>query len=632
MLTCCLLAVSAFVFQVPPLPTTAASFLPPTSSTALAKWIAEPDRPGFFARSFALGLGGQFDVQSDEGLFRFALSPDGKRAARTVRSGSSFAVEVDLLAGPKFDEILSDPGLVWSPDSQHLAYVARRAAHQFVVLDGVEGPRVDRVTSDLRFHPLTGKLAYLATVQRENGRDMASAVFFDQKSQGDHPHLMDFLLSPLGDRVAFHTIHSLERGVQNLVVSADMVIEDAAQLAFGPDGRCYAVATRGEKQHLVVEGELGEAFDFVELPVFAATGSAYAVRVGSATEAQSQISHRSEYRSNRLGFTWEVLFGDQRMPQGIDPFAPNPPTIALSEDGSRCAFVDVHESGSRVVLDGKPGSEYDRIEHLCFDPSGVCSYIASKGGYVFHVRDGVEDDGRAGKFLRLHQAPTAGRFLAEVLLATGATMCLTDQGAHAWSGTCQPGSVVWSEDGQHLAYQLLPYDNQPETALLILDGEVFAPTSQPGRPASYVRPDFTPNGRTPWWLNEQIVEPSGPGQARTSVQVLYKGGAPLASLPRGPIEQLSFSDDEQHFACWLPLPSDENLRQLVFDGRIVSAPLRLVATPCQRTPDAWYCGSNDGPHPAAGHFTAQGSWEFLTIQDGKVQLVSYALADLVAAK
>jgi hypothetical protein len=72
--------------------------------------------------------------------------------------------------------------------------------------------------------------------------------------------------------------------------------------------------------------------------------------------------------------------------------------IAISPDGARIAFIIEHRGSSaarraRVVVDGTPGLEYERVSDLQFTADGTrLIYAARSGGRRFVILDGTESE------------------------------------------------------------------------------------------------------------------------------------------------------------------------------------------------------------------------------------------------
>jgi hypothetical protein len=99
----------------------------------------------------------------------FEVSPHGVHVATTENAGSRVVVYYDGEAGPKFDEIITQPtGLqthvAFSPDGEHYAYCARAGDQYVVMVDGKELVRSSEANSG-RFDGTSCHLGFTSNSQ-----------------------------------------------------------------------------------------------------------------------------------------------------------------------------------------------------------------------------------------------------------------------------------------------------------------------------------------------------------------------------------------------------------------------------------------------------------------------------------
>ena len=152
--------------------------------------------------------------------------------------------------------------------------------------------------------------------------------------------------------------------------------------------------------------------------------------------------------------------------------------------GGRYAYVAKRGKEFLVVLDGRPGPEFDLIDwpNARFDPLGRCLYIGER-----HHRRGLVRKEKVSTLMRDAEAlaeseeirrvapdPT-GRRLAFVT-GRGDTVRITvdgREGPDIWN----VGGILFSPDGAHLAYDAYrgPREQGPGQGTLYLDGERIGP-------------------------------------------------------------------------------------------------------------------------------------------------------------
>lgn len=324
------------------------------------------------------------DPLSEAGLGSpFTFSRDGGRAAYVVNLSDARArgprrVVVDGQEGPTFDYVWSG-GLHFSDNGKHFAYTAERGGKRFAVVDGVESGPYERVSAPaFRDYKEKGFVVAFDAVRdgRQlfvvNGREFAAddlkgrELFFGEQAreprevvrEGKHFVVWEgHDVGPFDERVGTF-LHTAPRAGGGLFV----VFE----------------GQRGEKQIAVVDGIVGEPYDYVG-EIYVSPGAAhtlYPARRGDDSFVVFDGKEGPKYSSIEFGY-------------GAPPFSP---------DGQHYAYAAFREGGPNsekflVVADGKEGKLYDYVTGVTFTPDGThLLYLAydRARGKSFLVRDGEE--------------------------------------------------------------------------------------------------------------------------------------------------------------------------------------------------------------------------------------------------
>jgi len=238
--------------------------------------------------------------------------------------------------GADYDEIRS---LKISSDGCHMAYVITRGGKSLAVIDGREGPEHDEIGL-IELSPTGTRAAYTA---KEEGKWF---VVVDGQPGSKHD------------------------GTKSVV--------------FSPDGRRTAYAAQsGKKWSVVVDSQPGPEYDEVGPPTF------------------SQDSGRMGYTA-KLGSTWHAVV-DGQPEADFDQIAVGSVTfnrttaffesIVFSPDSRRVAYLARKSEKWLMVIDGRPGPEYDEIKRAVFSfdeygrPDGPSYSLAfsSEGKHVAYA-------------------------------------------------------------------------------------------------------------------------------------------------------------------------------------------------------------------------------------------------------
>lgn len=275
--------------------------------------------------------GPEYEMIHEEGPI---LSPDGKRVAYVVVTGNKSFVVADGKPGPLFDEQVGHARTgcpVFSPDSQHLAYRAKRDGKYFIVMDGEVSP------------PYDGAGCPIDTFK-------VGPVF-----------------SPDSQRCAYRAV---KEGNYFIVVDGKALptpgwrVSDG--LTFSPDSKRLAYQAKKDDGYcVVVDGQPSPVYERITWgPVFSPDSrrAAFAARKGPHTIVVVDESPAQPFDRFPIGF-------------GLPRFTANGKHLVY-----RIKAGDKH----RVVVDEKPGPEYDEIGKLLLEPQGDrIAYTARTGKQWF---------------------------------------------------------------------------------------------------------------------------------------------------------------------------------------------------------------------------------------------------------
>jgi Tol biopolymer transport system component len=362
---------------------------------------------------------------------RRLFSPDGKRFAYGVWNGKLLAV-VDGVEASKYDGI-DESSIIFSPDSKHVAYVAAEGEKRFVVADGQPGTRYDLLdAASLVYSSDSKRLAYVAgkgkrqfvVVDGKEGRDY-DAIGVAEISGGLHFNRTP-IFSPDGKQLAY----AAWKGERQLVVLDGQEGTECGRIdelpIFSSDNTHLAyvahVSGWAGKTHVVVDGQAGADYDFIDALVFSPDSKRVAYR---ATDLLRTASSTGPVKDLTHGFRSFAVIDGQ--PSGPYELVGNPKFSADSKRmgylakkaGKSLAVVDGHEgaiydanyddlifspdskhvayicakSGSKltrwfVVVDGQEGARYDEIEYrsLAFSSNGILEYLAEKDRSLYRVK------------------------------------------------------------------------------------------------------------------------------------------------------------------------------------------------------------------------------------------------------
>lgn len=359
--------------------------------------------------------------------YRPTFSPDGTRLVFVGSDARGYFVVQDGKPGP---ECLSIGEMLFSPDSKRLAYVGRVWGGWVVVVDGKPGVKYpiagfDNVKSTLVFSPNSRRLAHSVLRFFPEDAKIETAIVCDGTPRWRHPDtLRQLLFSPDSSRLAC------------LTLASDVIVDGR------PDPRFGNVTER--------------TFRF------------------------SRTGRRLTYMTTLNGAYHVVIDGKSVLE--YDPVRTG--AIAVSPNCERVAYVKrlgFLEERVELVVDGKPGPEYEDIanyrapptgDQICFSPNGKrLAYTAKRGGKWHVVVDRRRGPGYAGcwgiRFTQdsRHVSYTARQGARYLNVVDGSPGPLCD--------IVNP--AVFSSDGKHVAYEARCYrpgdEAEKREQFVVLDGE-----------------------------------------------------------------------------------------------------------------------------------------------------------------
>lgn len=297
---------------------------------------------------------------------QFTVSPHGIHVATLAHSGSRQVIIYDGVAGPKFDQIISQiNGVVFSPDGSRYAYCGQLGNEWVVMLDGKELARGSRLsgaigpTSCMLGFTSNSKHLYFTSLQDNPSPSAPVRFFFDGKPGpfGAPYNTSEYVFSPDGNHFAYlltdlSTPHSMRT---QLFIDGQPAPYNAGDPQWSADSqhlftkRVVRVPNSpvGSVQEVLLDGKPFMRAEWVML---------YIPPVGNMVVA---LVKRGVSRAPTTSF---LVIGGKEVPGSEITGNAGIKNVAFSPDGKHYSAVYQDESGrSWVFSDGKKGQTYGSI-------------------------------------------------------------------------------------------------------------------------------------------------------------------------------------------------------------------------------------------------------------------------------
>jgi Tol biopolymer transport system component len=415
------------------------------------------------------------------------FSPDSQRLAYAAKTGQQWFAVVDGAAGPGYNEIFIKarsggikPGVgtpCFSPDSKHVVYIAWTNGGQIMVVDGQAGPTFVTYYSVV-FSPDGQRMAYLAENTVPNGSGHVVTVDGAPAVTYVDAYLDNLVFSPDSNRVAYQGELSGDRRFTVVDGKQGPTYDSVTHFRFSPDGKRYAYeAVDGSKKLVVVDGQAGDKYDRITDFAFSPDGrhlvyAAQTIFTTSNVVLAPSTGTWVDVGTNQV--KWVAVL-DGKIGAGYDgigSFPANAGGPIFSPDGKHMAYCAEQGEKELVVLDDKPGANFDQIN----DPpifsldSRHLAYLAKRGKTWLAVVDsqpGAEYD--AVGYQSLVFSPD-GNHVAYIANKGAKSLVVLDGQVGAEYDAIAEGPPVFSPDSKHLAYAA----RTGKTWQVVMDGQAGA--------------------------------------------------------------------------------------------------------------------------------------------------------------
>ncbi len=369
-------------------------------------------------------------------LERVSVSPDQRRVAIVMKRDGKCTVALDGKEGAAYDEIPYRP--FFSPDSRRIAYTARRGHEQFIVLDDVESKPYERWTDMYPiFSPDSKRLAFMA--RRGTNVMMVIDGVEDKPYRDLERQPPPEIFSPNSGRYAYAAQLNNKQWVLVLDGMEGPAYDYVREPQFSPNSRrILYVAGRKDEECIVVDGAEGSFFAGVSL--FSSVGSHF-----------SFDSKRVAFTARTKNLT-HVMVVDGKPGKEYDEIEFKP--VIFTPESQHTFYVAQKSRKTYVVIDDKDGPPYDRVDCLpTFSPDGKrMAYVASRGGNMVLVVDGQE--ALTNRYIGTPVFSPDSKHLAYPV-SRGLGMAIVRDGKEGQKHTLADlprTHILFSPDSQHVVY------------------------------------------------------------------------------------------------------------------------------------------------------------------------------------
>jgi len=392
-------------------------------------------------------------------LVWYGHSPDRNRKVQLFERRGKQYVAIDRKKELRYDGVALD-SLIFSPDSLHFAYAARKGALWTVVRDGIVGEFFDGIgqvvyspdSLRLVFAALKGSLWHIVEGER-------TGPSFDALLSNS------VIFSPDSRHLAYAVEH---HGAVHVVVDsqAGPAFDAVTGIGFSPDSdRLAYIARQQDKYRLVDDGFVSSPYDAITEYIFSPNGVRLAFLAkqaqswqavtdgipGPAFEAARGLIFSPD--SNLLVYVGRKNGRDRVVcPQGEDRDydSIDPHSLSFNSDGRHLAYQARRGEKVFVVLDGKEGPPFEKIDGPIFSPKG------SHYGYVAWGKDHarvIVDSEKGPEFFwagDLVFSPNGKRF-AYLVREGGRMTVILNQTQRFSFDVVMEGTLMFSSDSRHWA-------------------------------------------------------------------------------------------------------------------------------------------------------------------------------------
>jgi len=521
---------------------------------------------------------------------KFFISPHGVHVATWENSGSRAVIYYDGVPGPKFDDIIGgssnlggEVSVAFSPDGKRYAYCGRSGSELVVMVDGKELMRSSE-SLEGQFNGSSCGLGFTSNSQHvflmQNVRTSTmkggsfTRFFFDGKPaalatasgiQADgNVGGVHLSLSPDGNHYAFVAVDPSDEQKWSLVIDGKVAPYRGGNPQWTADSQhlyttlLTVVPGKGQVAEAMLDGKPIMRADQIRLHI-APAGNMVVAEVNAASNTPRPLK-------------FLVVDGKKVPTSEIVPLrGVNFDQVTFSPDGRHFAARFTNAQGHQYVfVDGKPGQEYQNVDHIVFtSDSSKATYTASSNGKPYAIIGDQESEACLPEptppVIDTHGtmivAPVGGRAGAICGLTGGApTMYMDGKTTRLPDAALGGTDLRFSPDGQHYAYRS---SFQGGAQRLVIDGAVQM-NSNLGTPslprAHYV---FSPDSR------HIAVDSAPPTSTSEFASGIFLDGKYTPVLANAGMKKLEFTADSKHIVWAQDVPSRNALRIFV-DGKAVA--------------------------------------------------------------